>query len=70
MKSLYEMKEAAKIVSLYADHIKHVILDHEDMVGFFGSMCLSQSNFICNCMLSSAKSLTVSACFYLLMFES
>lgn len=37
VKKLHEMKEAARIVSLYGDHIDHLIRDHEDMVGFMGN---------------------------------
>lgn len=55
MKNLYEMKEAAKIVSLYSDHIKHLILDHEDMTGFFGGMCFNLCDSTCNYTQSNAN---------------
>lgn len=44
MKSLYEMKEAAKIVSLYGKHIDHIVRDHEGMVGFLGSTQINLLN--------------------------
>lgn len=36
MERLYEMKEAAKISTLYGEFISELIRDHEDMVGFSG----------------------------------
>lgn len=37
MKALFQAKEAAQIVDLYADHIEHLMRAHEDMIGPLGS---------------------------------